>query len=136
MRFWVTNIECKKKWYLPKKPFLLVFPYLELFSLQTRTKLRKMKIIYNCCRLQILFNSQNILANAFRFKDWIPKELTSGVVYKFQSGFCSESYYGGSVRDFIVKIGEDIGISPLLSLRAVLLVTICYSVTILHLLMC
>ena len=99
---------------MPKKPLLLVFSYLELLSLQTRTKLRKsLKGIHNCCRLHIVFSSQNILANAFRFKDCIPKEITSGVPYKFLSGLCSESYYSGSVRDFNVRIGEDIGISPL-----------------------
>ena len=49
-----------------------------------------------------MFKSQNKLAKAFRFKDRIPKELTSGVVYKFQCGFCSES-----------RVAEHIGISPL-----------------------
>ena len=63
----------------------LVPPYFEPLSLQTRTKLRKsLKGILNYCKLQILFKSQNKLVNAFRFKDPIPKEITSGVVYKFQ----------------------------------------------------
>ena len=79
-----------------------------------RTKLRKsLKGILNCCKLKIVFKSQNKLANAFRFKDRIPKDLTSGVVYKFQCGLCNESYYGECVRHLNVRIGEDIGISPL-----------------------
>ena len=53
------------------------------------------------------------LAKAFLFKDRIPKELTSGVVYKFQCGLCNESYYGECVRHLNVRIGEHIGISPL-----------------------
>ena len=32
--------------------------------------------------------------NNFHFKNRIPKDLTSGVVYKFQSGLCNESSYG------------------------------------------
>ena len=60
-----------------------------------------------------MFKSQNKVAKAFRFKDRIPKELTSGVVYKFQSGLCNESYYGECVRHLNVRIGEHIGISPL-----------------------
>ena len=84
---------------VPKKPLFLVLPYLGLLSLQTRTKLRKsLKGILNCCKLQIVFKSQNKLTNAFRFKDRIPKELTSGVVYKFQCGLCNESYYDECVR--------------------------------------
>ena len=66
---------------VPKKTWFLVLPYLGQLLLQTRTKLRKSLIgILNCCKLQIEFRSQNKLAKAFRFKDRIPKELTSGVV--------------------------------------------------------
>ena len=61
----------------------------------------------------MLFKSQNKLAKAFRFKDHIPNELTSGVVYKFQCGLCNESYYGECVRHLNVRIGEHIGISLL-----------------------
>ena len=78
---------------VPKKPLFLVFLYLGPLSLQTRTKLRKsIRGILNSCKLQIAFKSRNKLANAFRFKDRIPKELTSGVTYKFQSGLCSIPY--------------------------------------------
>ena len=99
---------------VPKKTLFLVLPYLGPLSLQTRSKLRKsLKGILNCCKLQIVFKSQNKLAKAFRFKDCIPKELTSGVVYKFQRGLRNESYYGECVRHLNVRIGEHIGISPL-----------------------
>ena len=36
--------------------------------------------------MQIVFNNKNRLGNNFRFKDRIPKDLTFGVVYKFQCG--------------------------------------------------
>ena len=82
--------------------------------MQTRTKLRKsLKDIRNCCKLQIVSKSQNKLANDFLFKDRIPKELISGVLYKLQCGLCNESYYGECVRHLNVRIGEHIGISPL-----------------------
>ena len=101
-KYWVRE----KVITVPKKTLFLVLPYLGPLSLQTRTKLRKsLKGILNCCKLQIVFKSQNKLAKAFRFKDRIPKELTSGVVYKFSCGFCSESYYGECVRHFNVRIG-------------------------------
>ena len=84
--FWIKNTEYKKKVInVPKKSLLLALPYLRPSSLQTRNKSRKsLKRILNCCKLQIVFKNQTKLANAFRFKDRIPKELTSGVVYKFQ----------------------------------------------------
>ena len=69
---------------VPKKTLFLVLPYLGPLSFQTRIKLRKsLKGILNCCKLQMVFKSQNKLAKAFRFNDSIPKELSSGVVYKF-----------------------------------------------------
>ena len=55
---------------VPKKTLFLVLLYLGPLSLQTRTK------------LQIVFKSQDKLAKVFSFKDRIPRELTSGVVYK------------------------------------------------------
>ena len=64
-----------------------------------------------------MFKSQNKLAKAFRFNDRIPKELTSGVVYKCQCGICNESYYGECIRHLNVRIGEHIGISPLTKKR-------------------
>ena len=100
---------------VPKKTLFLVLLYLGPLSLQTRAKLRKsLKGILNCCKLQIVFKSQNKLAKAnFVLKIVIPKELTSSIVYKFQCGLCNESYYGESVRHFNVKIAEHIGNSPL-----------------------
>ena len=94
---------------MPKKTLFLVLLYLGPLSLQTRTKLSKsLKGILNCCKLQIKFKSQSKLTNAFRVKDRIPKEPTSGVVYKFQCRLCNESYYGECVKHVNVRIGEDI----------------------------
>ena len=99
---------------VPKKTLFLDLPYLGPLSLQTRNKLRKsLKSIFNCCKLQIVFKSQNKLAKAFRLKDGIAKEPTSGGIYNFQCGFCNESYYSECVRHLNVRIGEYIGISPL-----------------------
>ena len=82
--------------------------------MQSRTKLRKsLNGILNCCKLQIVFKSKNKLAKSFRFKNRIPKELTSVDVYKFQCRLCNESYYAECVRHLNVRRGEHIGISPL-----------------------
>ena len=48
-----------------KNPLLLVLPYFGQLSLETRTKLKKsLKGIVHRCKLQIVFKSQNKLANA------------------------------------------------------------------------
>ena len=60
-----------------------------------------------------MFKNKARLGNNFHFKDQIPKDLTSDVLYKFQCGLCNESYYGECMRHLDVRIGEYIGISPL-----------------------
>ena len=97
-----------------KKTLILSLPYLGDVSLQTRTKLRKsFKGILNCCKLQIVFKSQRKLANVFWFKDHLPFDLVSRVVYKHTCGRCNSSYYGETDRHLNVRSGEHIGISPL-----------------------
>ena len=60
-----------------------------------------------------MFKNKTRLGNNFYFKDQVPKDLTSGVVYKFQCGLCNESYYGECMTHLSVRIGEHIGISLL-----------------------
>ena len=67
----------------------------------------------NCCKLQILFKSQRKFANVFRFKDRLPFDLVSGVVYKYTCGRCNFSYSGETDRHLKVRSGEHIGISTL-----------------------
>ena len=73
---------------------------------------KSIKGVLNCCKLQVIFKSQNKLCNNFCFKDLVSQILTSSVVYKFQCGLCNESYYGECVRHLAVRSGEHIGISP------------------------
>ena len=55
-----------------------------------------------------MFKNKTRLGNNFHFKDQIPKDFTSGVVYKFKCGLCNESYYGEYMRHLNVRIGEHI----------------------------
>ena len=85
-RFWIEyKYRLQEKVItVPKKPLFVGLPYFGPLSLQTGAKFRKsLQDILNRCKLQIVLKSQEKLAKAFCFKDCIPKELTSGVVYKF-----------------------------------------------------
>ena len=77
-----------------KKCFLMVLLYLGMISLQTKTKLQQtFKGTLNWCKQESTFKCQTRLSNFFWFKDPKPIYFLSGVLYKFQSGFCSELYY-------------------------------------------
>ena len=57
--------------------------------MQTKTKLQQaFKGVLNCFKLKIAFKCQTKLSSSFRFKDPVPKNLISGVVYNFQCGLC------------------------------------------------
>ena len=67
----------------------------------------------NCCNLQFFCKIQRIRANVFGFKDCLPFNLASGVVYKYTRGRCRSSYYDEMDRVLKVRSGEYINISPL-----------------------
>ena len=93
-----------------KKALRLVLPYLGLISLQVRTKIRNaMKNTLNCCKLQFIFKNERKLSNMFRFKDWVPYALVSGVVYEYLCGRWNSSYYRETERHLKVKSVEHIG---------------------------
>ena len=73
-----------------KKALRLVLPYLEPIPLQVRTKIRNaMKNTLNCSKLQVIFKNERKLSNMFRFKDPVPYDIVSGVVYKYRCGRCN-----------------------------------------------
>ena len=96
-----------------KKALRLVLPYLGPISLQFRTIINAMKNTLSLCKLQVIFKNERKLSNVFRFKDRVPYDLMSDVVYEYTCGRCNLSYYGETERHLKVRPGEHIGISPL-----------------------
>ena len=75
-----------------KKTLTLVLPFLGNLSLQTKTKLQNVL--------------KRDLSNVFRFKDRLPYELISRVIYKFQCGRCNSFYIGETDRHLKVRSGN------------------------------
>ena len=116
-----------------KKTLTLVLPFLGNLSLQTKTKLQNvLKRVLGCCKIQIVFKSQMNLSNVFRFKDRLPYELISRVVYKFQCGRCNSSYIGETDRHLKFRRWPSIKLSRRPKVQYVI---IYYSVIIVRLLM-
>ena len=77
--------------------------------MQTRPKLQQaFEEVLNCCKLLFRF---------FPFKDPLSKDLIYGVVYKFQCGLCSASYYGENISHLNIRFGEHIGVPPLTGMK-------------------
>ena len=102
----------------PKKELLIILPYLGTMSSNLKKKLK------NClekslpqCQLRVILKSTNRLSSLFRFKDVIPKEMRSNLVYKFPCSNCNVTYYGKTERHLKVRSGEHLGISHLTGKR-------------------
>ena len=103
---------------VPKKDILIVLPFLGQFSLNLRSRL------YNWfnktlpqCNIKVIFQSKNRLTNLFRFKNSIPKELRSHIVYKFLYSNCNITYYGETERHLNMRSGEHLSLSALTGKR-------------------
>ena len=92
----------------------LIVPFLGCISLQTRTKLRKslMKLLH-CCEITFIFKTDRRLCSIFRFKDRVPKDVMSNVVYGYKCGGCNAIYYGQTTRHLKIRSAEHIGVSAL-----------------------
>ena len=120
IKTFLNKLYVPKKVYLtaPKKELFIILPYLETMSSSLKRKLR------NCfgnslpqCNIKIIFKSTTRLSSLFRFKDVLPKELRSHLVYKFSCGICNDTYYGKTERHIKVRSGEHLGISALTGKR-------------------
>ena len=65
------------------------------------------------CNIKVISKSTNHLSSLFCFKDVIPKELRSQLVYKFSCSSCNATYYGKTERHLNIRSSEHIGLSPL-----------------------
>ena len=58
------------------------------------------------CKVQIKFGSGKRLGSYLSFKDKVPLNARSLILYKFLCGGCKSAYLGKSKRHFLVRIFE------------------------------
>ena len=116
IKTFLNKLYVPKKVYLtaPKKELLIILPFLGTMSSNLKRKLQTcFRNSLPQCNIKIILKSTNRLSSLFRFKDAIPKELQSHLIYKFSCSSCNASYYGKTERHLNVRAGEHIGLSPL-----------------------
>ena len=76
-----------------KKELFIALPYLGDLSLAIRTHLQN-SINKNLpfCKIKVIFKSTTRLSKFFRFKDKMPFNLRSNVVYEFSCGRSNATY--------------------------------------------
>ena len=97
---------------VPKKVVKINLPFMGKDSLRIRTKFTNIvRNYFPMCKLQISLNSTCRLGNFFRFKDKVPLNARSLILYKFLCNGCNFVYLGKSKRHYLVHVFEHLGIS-------------------------
>ena len=97
---------------VPKMKLILSLEYLGKYSLEIKKRLeRATKEQIPFCKINIVFSSKLKLRNLFTFKDKVPKNLKSLVLYKFTCSDCNVTYIGKTSRHYQVRFSEHLGIS-------------------------
>ena len=101
-----------------KKQLLIGLPFLSAHSFLVRKPLQScIRNTIPYCSLKIFFQSKTKLSSLFWFKDIIPKEVSSYLVYKFTCSCCNATYNGESERHFFVRASEHLVMTPLTGKR-------------------
>ena len=91
-----------------KKELFIALPYLGNWSLAIRTQNSINKIL-PFCQIKVILKFITCLS----FKDKVPFNLCSNVVYKFLCGRCNATSYGKTFRHLNIRGGEHADISSL-----------------------
>ena len=97
---------------VPKKEFFIVLPYLG--TLSDKVKKQITSIFHKLVpfgKVNITFKTHSRISHLFRFKDPIPKDLVSNIIYSFTCPCCNARYIGETDRHSRVRFGEHLGIS-------------------------
>jgi len=95
-----------------KKKLIFSLEYLGKNSLEIKKRLeRVIEEQIPFCKISIVFSSKKKIRNFFAFKDKVPKNLKSLVLYKFTCSDCNVTYIGKTKRHYQVRFSEHLGIS-------------------------
>ena len=93
-----------------RKPMILSMPFLGNHSLNIKKKLTKLLAeFYPQVSLRIVFSSSNSIQRYFKFKDTIPDNLRSSIIYLYKCDSCNASYVGKCERHFRTRCYEHEG---------------------------
>ena len=96
----------------PKKEFLIVMPFLGSLSGKIEKRIRSLiQKMIPWGKVNIVYKTQCRVSQLFRFKDSIPNDLKSHLVYYFKCPSCNAEYIGETMRHSKVRWSEHLGIS-------------------------
>ena len=109
------NIKYKPKFNVttvPRKLIYITLPFYGPDSIILKKKLSKLlSKFYPQINLQCLFKNNCTIGSYFKFKDKLPEEMCSSLIYQYNCDECNSSYIGKTIRQLKVRIYEHKGFS-------------------------
>ena len=97
-----------------KKELLIILPFLGTMSSNSKQKLQtSIRNSSPQCNIKVTLKSTNHFPSFFHFKDLIPKELRSHLVYKLSYNSCNAISSGKTARHLNIESVEHISFSSL-----------------------
>ena len=92
----------------------ITLPYLGTFTKRLEKKIKQsiQQHLPNI-RINFIYRASTRLRTLFTFKDKIPSNLISGIIYKFKCSRCNSTYIGESIRHTKRRFCEHLGVSAL-----------------------
>ena len=103
----------KKVFYtVPQKELRFCLPFLGKQSLELKSKIQKFVHRYfPQCKIKVIFKCNNRFQNFLSFKDKVPNNLRSHLLYRYTCNSCKAIYIGKTRRHYMVRVFEHLGIS-------------------------
>ena len=90
----------------------IYLPFLGKHSLELKSKIsRCIERYFPTCRIKVIFKCSNRLKNFLVFKDKVPLNVRSHLLYRYTCDGCNAIYIGKTRRHYLVRVFEHLGIS-------------------------
>ena len=97
---------------VPKKDYTIVLPYLGPLSNKIQKRIKNVfQKILPAGKINIIFKTSKRLSNILKFKDVIPSEIESHIIYHFKCPCGNAGYVGETRMHHIVRSSQHLGIS-------------------------
>ena len=93
-----------------KKPVYFHLPYMGKSSFEIKRQLKTIiSRFYPHIQIRFIFTSKFTVGSLFRFKDKLPSQLLSSVIYEYKCGQCTSSYIGQTGKQLKIRISQHRG---------------------------
>ena len=97
---------------VPKKDYTLILPYLGPLSNKIQKRIKNVfQKILPAGNIKLIFKTSKRLSNILKFKDVIPSDIESHIIYHFKCPCGNAGYVGETRMHHIVRSSQHLGIS-------------------------